>query len=149
MAHSRWVLAAPLVFVSSMIVASIAACSSDDKAGGADSGAGAQCASQPTFIECQSCCGIPESYGKGQDALEDCLCDEACKAECGSNACSPADNPPPATAECKACLDSDKASTLCKPKAQAICDADPACKQFQACREAAKCDDKPDDIDGG
>ena len=93
---------------------------------------------------------MPDSYGKGQTALEDCLCDEACKNECATNACSTSPTAPSATAECQTCLDSDKAAQLCKPKAQAICDADPACKAFQACKLEAKCDDKPDDLlDGG
>lgn len=130
-------------------VLSVVACSSSKDSDNANSSLGAKCASQPTFIECQSCCGVPDSYNKGREALENCLCDEACKTECASNGCSTDPNAPGATAECTACIESDKASQLCKPKAQAVCDADPACKQFQACSDTAKCGDKPDDIDGG
>lgn len=143
-----------VALASISLVAGAGACSSDGGSSSSsgtagDAGAGAQCASSATFLECRICCGITDSYIQGQTALEDCLCDEACKTECETNGCSTAPNAPAATPACVACVESDKAGQQCTPKAQAICDQDPACKQFQACSLAAKCSDKPDDVDGG
>jgi hypothetical protein len=139
----------------SAVVALMVACSSASSSnstnktdGGASaSGGTGACASQPTFLLCFNCCNPPKSYFDGQTAIANCICDTACKTECASS-CA-ASNPTDPTPACSTCADSDATHTTCAPKGQALCDADPACKAYQACADAAKCDNKGDDDDAG
>lgn len=122
------------------------ACSSSDS-DSAKGDSGTSCAAEATFFGCTVCCNPTKSFTDGQNAIDDCICKEACKDECATTAC--AADPTDPSAECKACADSDATRQKCSPKGQAICNADPACVQYQACTQAAKCDDKPDEADGG
>lgn len=123
----------------------LACSSSDSDSPKADSGT--SCATEATFFACTLCCQPTKSFTDGQNAIDDCICNEACKTECATTACSA--NPTDPSPDCKACADADKTGQTCSPKGQAICNADPACVAYQQCTEAAKCDDKPDEVDGG
>jgi len=146
-----------LAFSLSSVAAIVgsAACSSDPKTvvvtveGGAPDGAPvtAECAAKTSFFDCRVCCGlgdvaVGESYGKSQVAFGDCLCDGPCKEVCATNGCSLDADAGETTSECQACLDSDTNGQSCFPAAQAVCEADPACKAFQDCSRAADCDAK-------
>lgn len=135
-----------VVFCVPMALAGVVACSSSDDSKPADSAN--QCASQTTVFDCDICCGLVNYYLDLKNAGDDCVCDDACKTECGP-ACDP-NGTAVADDACNACANSDKAKSICQPKVQAVCDKDPECTKAQNCARAAGCGDKPEGtVDGG
>jgi hypothetical protein len=94
----------------------------------------AACGQKATAQACGACCleKTPEALDASDKVYGDCVCaPTACGTECAASYCSEKENQNEPTAACNTCLDAKEPA--CGDKADAVCNADPACKAADAC----------------
>ncbi len=64
----------------------------DPGAAAGDGGTGdpTTCAKTTSFVECEVCCGLDDTFAESQQVYADCICAGPCKDACGTTACGTA-----------------------------------------------------------